>query len=258
MVKLSSAAAAAIVALSGLAAPAQAALVTYDFWAASGTGTRQVFDCVANPTCAPVVTNFSVTGIRLTLVVDTAAGMPQYGDPNGGNGYTSVGGGTYYGLPVGISGSFSASGGIPFSSGPFTANEGSDVNADAASASFSGFGSTSPDVIDPQSLDRTTTFTADSFSISMADPGPLLFLGGEWLPGMSGLAIGSLTFMHSSGILRTAGGTGEVLEDRGVHYEFTAFDLRYGTGPASVPEPAPLALSGLGLLLLAARRRRRA
>ncbi|MCA3255552.1 MAG: hypothetical protein INF91_08045, partial [Alphaproteobacteria bacterium] len=194
MFKLSSAGIAAIVALAGLAAPAQAALVTYDFWAASGTGTRQDFDCTTSPACTVVTTNFAISGISMTVVVDTSAGMPQFGNPDGGAGSTSLGGGSYYGYPVGVSASFNIAGPTPFSSGPFALGRGSDVYGEASFASFYGYDDLFTSTVDPQTSNRTSTALSRTLSIGMTDPGPIVFIGGEWLPGMSGLALGSMMF----------------------------------------------------------------
>jgi len=244
-------------ALVGLAAPAQAALVTYEFWAPAGTALRQDFNCGASQSCTPVISIFPVTGIAITVVVDTAAGMTQYGDPNGGAGQTYIGGGAGYGLPIGVSAAFSVAGPAPFSSGLLVANDASEIVADAGFATFQAISGTSTFTSDPQTFDQTSSFLSSGLTISMFDPGPLQLLGGEWLPGMSNLAFGTATFTWSSLLYRTAGGTGAVLENTAVYYEFTTSDLRYGTGPASVPEPGAIGLFGAGLLLAAAARRRR-
>jgi hypothetical protein len=253
MSKILSAALAGAIALAGLAAPVQAALVTYNFWSTSVTATRSDYACASYQGCAPTVTNFGISRVDVAFVVDTAAGMAQFADPDGGAGSTFLRGGEWFGLPIGVTASVQITGAPGLNIGPFAATNRSQVYGSAGYAQFSAEDGTYNTSLDTQTGDTLYDQFSRGLFIDMFNPGPITQLGGEWLPGMSGLASGSLSLFTFTESGRVAASDNSVTGFQSI-FELTAANLNFGSGPPSVPEPGAIGLLGFGLALVAAGR----
>lgn len=248
---------AALVAILSTAGPARAAIVNYGIGATDGIGQTYNQTCDATWSCVDSLVTVSGLTFSSIISLDTAAGMFQYGDPQGGAGYSYLIGGAAFGAPSGGSFSFSSSAPQAETIGPTSMETRSAFYAQTNNMQFT---------LENQLTNSSTDMlTGDTIQITFAvylstsmygGGGGIMNVGGEWVPNPSTTQNGQFYLSIAETIFRSDS------NGQAVSYSYSSRDwssnaARFFGLSTPVPEPGMVGLLGLGLLAIAGRRRKR-